>query len=346
MKRTHFQTRRDSRNDRRVEAAQNGAPEDGLHRAVKPCTHTRRHACFALLAGLLSLFCTVGSVSTAHAQGTTVVVGGKNYTEQLILSSMTSQYLDTLGYQAVLKNGLGSTLMRAAQVSGQLDVVWEYTGTSLLLYNHVTEKLDQEAAYQRVKTLDAKLGLVWLDPSKINNTYAVAMPAAQAGDLETLSDLADQIRDEQRDHPHARHLLAMDAEFAGRPDGLRPLLKTYGIKLSRRDIKQMDPGLVYTALKNGQVMAGVVYTTDGRVKGFDLKLLEDDAHYFPSYRAAPVVRQATLDANPALAGQLNALAAHLDTATMTALNASVDIDQKPIDQVAHDFLVEQKLIAH
>ncbi|MGI4983242.1 MAG: glycine betaine ABC transporter substrate-binding protein [Janthinobacterium lividum] len=272
---------------------------------------------------------------------TPVVVGGKNFTEQLILSSITAQYLDALGYHAVLKNGLGSTLMRAAQVSGQLDVVWEYTGTSLILYNHVNARLDEAATYARVKTLDAARGLVWLDESGINNTYAVAMPRAAAGDLRTLSDLADRIR---QDPPKTRHLMAMDAEFAGRSDGLRPLLKQYGITLRRRDIKQMDPGLVYTALKNGQVTAGVVYTTDGRVQGFDLQLLDDDAHYFPAYRATPVVRQATLDAHPALATQLNALAVKLDTPTMTALNARVDIEQQSIARVAHDFLLRQQLI--
>ncbi|MCY0386442.1 glycine betaine ABC transporter substrate-binding protein [Robbsia sp. Bb-Pol-6] len=296
------------------------------------------------LIAALSVGLPLRAARAADAAGadTPVVVGGKNFTEQLILSSITAQYLDALGYRTVLKNGLGSTLMRAAQVSGQLDVVWEYTGTSLILYNHVNDRLDAAATYARVKTLDAARGLVWLDESAINNTYAIALPRATAGDMRTLSDLAARIR---RDAPKTRHLIAMDAEFAGRSDGLRPLLKQYGIALRRRDIKQMDPGLVYTALKNGQVMAGVVYTTDGRVQGFGLQLLEDDEHYFPAYRATPVVRQATLDAHPALAAQLNALAAKLDTPTMTALNARVDIDQQSIARVAHDFLRKQQLIS-
>jgi osmoprotectant transport system substrate-binding protein len=277
----------------------------------------------------------------AAQQGAQLIVGGKNYTEQLILSSLTQQYLNGLGYRAVLKNGLGSSLMRSAQVNGQLDVVWEYTGTSLMLYNHVTEKLDPQQTYDRVKQLDAKRGLVWLNESAINNTYAIAMPRSKAGNLTTLSALAAQMR---HDPKGTRHVFAMDAEFAGRSDGLRPLMKRYGLPLQRRDIKQMDPGLVYTALKNAQVLAGVVYTTDGRVKGFDLQLLDDDLHYFPAYRAAPVVRASVLKANPKLADQLNALAATLDTPTMTSLNAAVDIDEKSIDQVAHDFLLEKKLI--
>lgn len=281
--------------------------------------------------------------------GGRIVVGGKNFTEQLILSEITSQYLSSLGYQTVLKNGLGSTLMRAAQINGELDVVWEYTGTSLILYNHVTDKLDEAQTYQRVKTLDAKRGLAWLNESDINNTYAVAVPRAKVGDMRTLSDLALRIRQNQadgKDKHGTGNTLAMDAEFGGRSDGLRPMLAAYGITLPRRDIKQMDPGLVYTALKNGQVAAGVVYTTDGRVAGFNLALLADDKHYFAAYRATPVVRQATLDANPALAGQLNALAATLDTQTMTALNKRVDIDQASISSVAHDFLAEKHLLAN
>ncbi len=306
-------------------------------RVRKLCRWIASLSASAVLAITLS-----GVSSTAQAAaGSPIVVGGKNFTEQLILSSMTSQYLEALGYQATLKNGLGSTLMRTAQENGELDVVWEYTGTSLILYNHVNEKLGEEATYQRVKQLDAKRNLIWLNESDINNTYAIAMPQSQIGDLKTVSDLAAKIRN---DPPRTRHILAMDAEFAGRSDGLRPLMQTYGIALPRRDIKQMDPGLVYTALKNGQVMGGVVYTTDGRVAGFHLALLADDKHYFPAYRATPVVRRAVLDANPKLAGQLDALAAKLDTSTMTALNKQVDIDQQSIDRVAHAFLVQQKLI--
>jgi len=285
---------------------------------------------------------------TGGRTGNRIVVGGKNFTEQLILSEITSQYLSSLGYRTVLKNGLGSTLMRTAQINGELDVVWEYTGTSLILYNHVTDKLDEAQTYQRVKTLDAKRGLAWLNESDINNTYAVAVPRAKVGDMRTLSDLAQHIRQNQADglDKHGTgNQLAMDAEFGGRSDGLLPMLATYGITLPRRDIKQMDPGLVYTALKNGQVSAGVVYTTDGRVAGFDLALLADDKHYFPAYRATPVVRQATLDANPALAWQLNALAAKLDTQSMTALNKRVDIDQASISSVAHDFLLDSHLLA-
>ncbi|WP_347554581.1 glycine betaine ABC transporter substrate-binding protein [Robbsia sp. KACC 23696] len=308
---------------------------------------TMKQWTIAACATVLAACVTFGSVparaadaQTGQANSGRIVVGGKNFTEQLVLSTLTSQYLAALGYQTVLKNGLGSTLMRSAQVNGELDVVWEYTGTSLILYNHVNDKLSPEETYQRVKSLDAKQGLAWLNESGINNTYAIALPAHADPSIKSISDYAAWMAA----RPKQAHLFASDAEFAGRSDGLKPMLAAYGIPFKRRDLKQMDPGLVYTALHNGQVEAGVVYTTDGRVVGFGLHVLADDKHYFPVYQATPVVRTVVLKAHPQLEKQLNALAAVLDTPTMTALNKQVDIDQVPVDKVAHDFLVSKHLL--
>lgn len=270
-------------------------------------------------------------------------VGGKNFTEQLILSSMTSQYLRAKGFATELTGGLGSTLMRQGIESGQLDLVWEYTGTALIVYNRVDEKLDPDETYARVKALDAAKGLMWLQPSGINNTYALAMPRrrAEAAGVSTLSELAATIRAGGDD---VRHAFAVDMEFAARPDGLEPLKAAYGLPWTRRDIIQLDPGLVYTALRNDQVETGLVYATDGRVKGFDLVLLRDDRGFFPAYHAAPVVRREVLDAHPRLAGLLNALAAALDNESMTDMNYRVDIEQQPVDRVAADFLRERGLL--
>ncbi len=281
----------------------------------------------------------------ARVQAQNLVIGGKNFTEQLLLSDMTAQYLRAKGYDTELKNGLGTTLMRSALESGQLDIVWDYTGTALIVYNHIEDKLDPEQIYQKVKALDAPRGLAWLDESGLNNTYAFAMPrklAEQYG-IHTLQDLADRINADDRDGGKP-HLMGVDYEFASRPDGLGPMQALYGFKLERSEVKQMDPGLVYTALKNEQLFVGLTYASDGRIKGFDLQLLDDDKGYFAAYKATPVVRQDILDKNPALAGQLNALAAKIDTATMTELNKRVDIDQEPVAKVAADFLKQAGLI--
>ena len=269
-------------------------------------------------------------------------IGARVFTEQTLLAEITSQYLRTKGYDVQVTGGLGSNLARSAHESGQLDMLWEYTGVSLVAYNHVTEKLDSEQSYTRVKELDDKKGLVWLTPSKFSNTYALALPKNVADaypQINTISDLNRVLRDEAK----TNHLVALDTEFANRSDGLDGMVKLYGMNLTRKNIRQMDAGLVYTALRNGQVFAGLVYTTDGRLNAFKLKLLEDDKHYFPDYTAAPVVRQAYLDAHPQLAGQLKPLAELFDDDTMRQLNARVDVDHESPSAVAADFLRQHPL---
>jgi osmoprotectant transport system substrate-binding protein len=269
-------------------------------------------------------------------------IGARVFTEQTLLAEITAQYLRTKGYDARITGGLGSNLARSAQESGQLDMVWEYTGVSLVAYNHVTEKLDNQQSLARVTELDAKKGLTWLSPSRFSNTYALALPekiAAQYPQINSISDLDRVLRAETKDNP----LVALDTEFANRSDGLAGMVKLYDMDLDRRNIRQMDAGLVYTALRNGQVFAGLVYTTDGRLNAFKLKLLEDDKHYFPDYTAAPVVRQEYLDAHPQLAAQLKPLVDLFDDETMRQLNARVDVDHQSPSSVAADFLRQHPL---
>lgn len=288
---------------------------------------------FCLMLGL-ALLC-----ANASAQNAVLRVGARVFTEQTVLATLTAHYLKTKGYDVQITSGLGSNIARSAQETGQLDLLWEYTGVSLVSYNHVDEKLDSDATYQRVKELDAKKGLVWLAPSKFNNTYALAFPeevARKYPQVSTISQLNQVLKDEQG----KSHVLALDTEFANRPDGLVGLNKTYGLQFTRRDIRQMDAGLVYTALKNSQVFAGLVYTTDGRLDSFHLKVLDDDLHYFPDYTAAPVVRKAYLDAHPELTELLKPLADLLDNATMRQLNARVDVDHDSPNDVARDFLAQ------
>jgi osmoprotectant transport system substrate-binding protein len=266
-----------------------------------------------------------------------VRIGARVFTEQTLLAEITAQYLRTKGYDVQVTGGLGSNLARSAHESGQLDMLWEYTGVSLVAYNHVTEKLDSEQSYARVRELDAQKGLVWLTPSKFSNTYALALPknvADQYPQINTISELNKVLRKEAK----TNNLVALDTEFANRSDGLAGMVQLYDMNLTRKNIRQMDAGLVYTALRNGQVFAGLVYTTDGRLNAFKLKLLEDDKHYFPDYTAAPVVRQAYLDAHPQLAAQLKPLAELFDDNTMRELNARVDVDHQSPSAVAADFL--------
>ncbi|POA28725.1 MULTISPECIES: glycine betaine ABC transporter substrate-binding protein [unclassified Pseudomonas] len=293
---------------------------------------------FSLLLG-----CVLLCAGFAHAADKPLIrIGARVFTEQTLLAEITSQYLRTKGYEVQVTGGLGSSLARSAHENGQLDLMWEYTGVSLVAYNHVTEKLDSEQSYVRVKELDAKKGLVWLTPSKFSNTYALALPKNVADEypqINRISDLNNVLDAEAK----ANHLVALDTEFANRSDGLKGMVKLYDMNLTRNNIRQMDAGLVYTALRNGQVFAGLVYTTDGRLNAFKLKLLEDDKHYFPDYTAAPVVRQVYLDAHPQLAEQLKPLAELFDDQTMRQLNARVDVDHESPSAVAADFLRQHPL---
>ncbi|PMZ90336.1 MULTISPECIES: glycine betaine ABC transporter substrate-binding protein [unclassified Pseudomonas] len=270
-------------------------------------------------------------------------IGARVFTEQTVLAEITAQHLRANGFEVRVTTGLGSNIARQAQETGQLDLMWEYTGVSLVSYNHIDERMpDAATTYARVKELDAKKGLVWLTPSKFSNTYALGLPKAVAAaypQINSISDLNQVLHDEA----DRNHLVALDTEFANRPDGLVGLRELYELPLDRRNIRQMDGGLVYTAMRNNQVFAGLVYTTDGRLNAFDLKLLEDDKHYFPDYTAAPVLRQAVLDAHPQLATLLKPLAEQLDDETMRQLNAKVDVEHQSPTVVAAAFLREHPL---
>jgi osmoprotectant transport system substrate-binding protein len=269
-----------------------------------------------------------------------IVVGGKNFTEQQLLASMTAQYLDGLGYDVDKRAGMGSAVLRQAQENGQIDLYWEYTGTSLINYNDVTERLSADETYDRVKELDAAKGLVWLEPSEANNTYALAMRESDAGErgISSLSGLAQAVNDGED------LTFALNAEFYAREDGWRPLQQAYEFRVGRADVKRMDSGLVYQALRDGQVEVGLVFATDGRIQAFDFRVLEDDQGYFPAYALTPVVRQETLDANPELAEQMNRLSGLLDDETMASLNARVDVDKETIEKVAESYLKENDLL--
>lgn len=269
-----------------------------------------------------------------------IVVGGKNFTEQLLLASMTTQMLRAHGYKVTERTGMGSTLLRQALVHGEVDVSWEYTGTALIVYDKIKKHLSPKETYETVKQLDAKKGIVWLDPSKANDTYALAMNRAEAEKLhiKSISDLAKVINSGKK------LTLATDTEFAYRPDGLKPLEKDYGFKFGRSHIKMMAAGLTYQALHEHQVDVAMVFATDGRIPAFNFVVLKDNRDFFPSYAITPVARKKTLEAHPKLTGLLNGMSAVLDDTIVASLNAAVDVHKKTVQSVAHNFLTKRHML--
>ncbi|SFI79295.1 glycine betaine ABC transporter substrate-binding protein [Celeribacter neptunius] len=272
------------------------------------------------------------------AQAETLKVGGKNFTEQLILAEMTDQLLQAKGYDTEKLDGMGTTVLRTAMENGQVDLYWEYTGTSLVTFNKITEPMGAAETYAKVKELDAGVGITWLDASNANNTYALAVRAGDDKGLSTLSDLATAYSDGENPK------MGVNIEFPKRADGLPGLEEAYGFETKRRDLAPMESGLVYQALKDGKVDVGLVFATDGRIAAFDFKVLEDDKGYFPNYALAPTIRTEVLEANPELGDLLNGLAAKLDDSVMQGLNAEVDVDKKTIEDVSEAFLKDQGLI--
>lgn len=300
-------------------------------------TRWLRAAALALAASM-----TLSSMATAAP----IVMTTKSFTEQHILSALTTQYLRKQGFEIEPKTNIATVIGRNAMINKQVDMTWEYTGTSLIIFNHITQRMSPDETWQTVKKLDAKLGLVWLNPAPMNNTYAFAMSSkrAEAEHIETISQMVAKLEHVRQTDPDNNWMLGLDLEFAGRSDGLKPLQKAYNMPLDRPQIRQMDPGLLYNAIRDGFVDAGLVYTTDGRVKGFDLKVLKDDKGFFPSYAVTPVVTAKALKDHPGLDAALNKLSPLITDEAITEMNKRVDIDHQSPQQVAHDFLTSHNML--
>jgi osmoprotectant transport system substrate-binding protein len=287
----------------------------------------------AFIAGVVVTLIAASFPIAALAQ--TIVVGGKDFTEQLLMAEMTNQLLTSKGFQVERRAGFDTTRLRRAQEAGLVDLYWEYTGTSLREFNKVAEQLSPAETYARVKQLDAEKGLVWLEPSRVNNTYAFAMRRADATErgIATISELAAKVRAGER------VIFASNPEFYERSDGLRPLEQAYGFQFGRDRVVRLDTDLIYQVLRDLKLIdVGLVFATDGRIPAYNLTVLRDDRGFFPDYTMAPVIRKQTLERHPELAVHLRQLSAILDDATMARLNGMVDVGKVRIADVASDFL--------
>jgi osmoprotectant transport system substrate-binding protein len=292
----------------------------------------------AFLAGALAALLALSVPFPALAQ--TIVIGGKDFTEQVLMAEITGQFLQAKGFEVEVRSGFDTTRLRKAQEAGSVDLYWEYTGTSLREFNKVDEQLGPEEIFARVKALDADKGLVWLKPSRVNNTYALAMRRvdAESRRIATISDLAAKVLDGER------FTFASNVEFYERSDGLRPLERTYGFAFGEDRVVRLDTDRIYDLLRNLRLIdVGLVFSTDGRVPAFNLLVLKDDKEFFPNYAMAPVVRGEVLERHPGLAEHLERLSSILDNETMARLNSMVDMDKLRIKDVAAEFLGRQGL---
>ena len=266
-----------------------------------------------------------------------VRVGSKEYTEQLLLGQITLQVLEDAGYSVDDRTGVaGSNKVRTALLTDEIDIYWEYTGTGWLSHLQHDEPItDSQECYDKVKSEDVANGIAWLSYAPFNNTYTVMMRRVQAEQLgiKTLSELGAYITA----NPGALSF-AVDHEFTARADGLPGLESTYKFKMSEDKVIVMDNAIVYKALKESQADIGMGFSTDGRIRAFDLVNLEDDLAFFPAYNPAPNLRTKFAEENPEIVALLVKVAEKLDNDTIMQLNYLVDIEQKTPADVAKDWL--------
>ncbi len=285
---------------------------------------------------ILCCFLLIASSLAASAQEKKITVGAKNFTEQYVLGNMISILLEENGFQVTEKMGTGSAITREGLVSGQTDLYPEYTGTAWLVYlGHEEIISDPDELYEKVKEEDLKEnGIIWLAKSNINNTYAIALTEEQAAKIgTTLSDLAEYVNE------HHDLIWGIDHEFAERPDGLPGLAEHYGMNIKEENIRTMDPGLTYEPLSRGQTDITMVFATDGKIKKYGLKLLEDDKNFFPAYHLCVCVRKEVLEQYPEIEDILSPIT-ELTDEIMQELNYQVDVVGLPERLVAKNFLSE------
>ena len=272
------------------------------------------------------------------ADGRTVRIGSKNFTEQLILGELMAQLIEVRTDLRVERRfNLGGTMIcHGALESGEIDLYAEYTGTALTVILKQPVIADPARAYRTVdREYRQRFASEWLNPFGFNNTYAITVRKSDAAsrDLRTISDLtaiAGTLR------------AGFTAEFSERPDGYPGLRRAYGLQFG--EVRDFYPALMYQAIANREVDVICAFATDGRITAFDLQPLRDDRGFFPPYQAVPVIRTEVLQAHPELREVLGMLAGRLDDATMQELNFEVDEKQRRPADVAREFLASQCLL--
>lgn len=278
------------------------------------------------------------AAATTGGSGATIKIGSKNFTESVLMAELYAQLLEASGFKVERKLNLGATpIAQQSLLNQEIDLYPEYTSTGLLEVLKLPQQTEATQIYETVKSkYEEQFELTWLKPAKFNNTNTFAMTKARSDELgiKTYSDLFAK---------SSELVLGGPPEFLGRED-TKGLETAYG-GFEFKDVKQLDPGLRYQALQDGQVDVVVAFSTDGQIGGFGLAALEDDKKFYPIYQSAPVIRQDTLEANPQIAAALDPLADKLDETTMANLNWMVDGPEKMDPAaVAKTFLTEQGLV--
>jgi osmoprotectant transport system permease protein len=282
------------------------------------------------LAVLLFIVTPLAWSVTARASRA-VVVGSKNFTEQVVLGELMSQAIEAEGVAVVRKLNLGGTFIcdRALR-SGDIDLYVEYTGTALTAVFHQDVVRDPARAFEQTRELYARSGLTALAPLGFNNTFAILVRGRDARrlGLQSIADLRT---------PAAGWTAGVGYEFLERADGYTGLTRSYGLAFGGAP-RAMDLSLIYKALADGQVDVIAGDATNAQIDALDLTMLADSLHYFPPYDAAPIARTAALLNHAEIRRAMARLAGRISERDMRAMNRAVDIDRRDPREVAAQFL--------
>jgi len=284
-----------------------------------------RFSCFLLAVSLALGGC-------AKQRSVTIVVGSKNFTEQLVLAELFAQQIEAQTALHVDRRlNLGGTLLsHDALVSGKIDLYPEYTGTALMAVLNDPPESDPSEVFRRVQAeYRSRFQVEVLPPLGFNNTFAIVVRGedAEKMHLRKVSDVA----------AYASKLRAgFGYEFMERPDGYRGWTAAYGLRF-RSAPRILDLGLLYRALEDKQVDPVAGNSTDGIIAALHMVVLEDDRHYFPPYEAVPLVRVATLQKHPEVREAITALAGKISGDEMRRLNYSVDGEHRDPASVVREF---------
>jgi glycine betaine/choline ABC-type transport system substrate-binding protein len=262
-----------------------------------------------------------------------IVIGSKNFTEQLILGEIISQQIENKTHLPVERRFYlaGTYICQQAILGGRIDIYPEYTGTALTAVLKEKPEGTPAEVFNRVKAAYAnRFDLALGAPFGFNDTFAMEIRGDDARrlGLKTISQAAAYT-------PQWR--AGFGYEFMERPDGYKGLASTYGLRFAESP-RIMDLGLLARALKGKQIDLAAGNTTDGLIPALDLFVLEDDKHYFPPYEAVPVIRQEMLDHHPEVASALAELAGKISDDDMRRLNFAVDGQHRDVKEVVREFL--------
>ncbi len=291
-------------------------------------------------ARCISVLCLAGAVlvSCGPSRENRIVVGSKNFTEQLVLGEIIAQQIEARTHLPVERRFYlaGSYICHQAILGGRIDIYPEYTGTALIAILKEKPQGTSERVYQQVKDEYAqRFGLNVGSSFGFNDTFAIEIRGDDARRL--------GVKNISQASAHTPQWRAgFGYEFMERPDGYKGLAATYGLRFAEPP-RIMDLGLLARALKDRQIDVAAGNATDGLIAALDLFVLEDDRHYFPPYEAVPVFRQQMLARHPEVKQALDELTGRISDDDMRRLNYAVDGQHRDAKEVVHEFLQKKGL---